>query len=208
MAPKDDDKTTSPSAIGEFLQPKAMLTPGIAGGLTTLVTNALTSQFGLWPNYTGLAISFLFGLIVFQAAIAIPFMHKIAYYFLNSLVIFSVAMGANQTGVTLTKSDRSVQSAPKTMKLATTTPFFSNWLDGTVPMRQELMNTVGNVNDKQAKDALEMLHVPILGLESPKDALISIISSSRTSDEVNAVHLALRGASSDHAADATAPPEQ
>ena len=202
----DDDKGDRPSMIGEFLQPKAMLTPGIAGGLTTLITNALASQFGFWPNYTGLGISFLFGLLVFQAAVAIPVIQRLAYYILNSLVIFSVAIGANQTGVSLTKADRSLEQTVTASDASTTAPFFANWLDGTVPMRQQLLDAVGNVNDMQATEALKGLDVSIVGGESPKSALKAIVTSTQTSDEVKAVHLALTRAESDGMNGAAASP--
>jgi len=37
----------------EFFNPKSMLTPGLCGGVTMLITNALAAQFDAPPNYTG-----------------------------------------------------------------------------------------------------------------------------------------------------------
>jgi len=51
----------------EFLNPKSMLTPGLAGSTTMFITNVLAAQFSLPPNFTGLFISFAFGLVVFAA---------------------------------------------------------------------------------------------------------------------------------------------
>ena len=53
--------------VEEFLQPKAMLTPGIAGGVTMLIANALWVAFSLPPRWTSLALSSLLGLLVRMA---------------------------------------------------------------------------------------------------------------------------------------------
>ena len=45
-----------------------MLTPGVAGAMTMMITNALWQNFALPPAYTGLALSFIFGLLVLAAA--------------------------------------------------------------------------------------------------------------------------------------------
>src|SRR5438309_9701336 len=44
-----------------------MLTPGIAGGVTMLIANALWVAFSLPPRWTSLVLSFLLGLLVFVA---------------------------------------------------------------------------------------------------------------------------------------------
>jgi hypothetical protein len=81
----------------QFLNPSSMLTPGFAGALTMMITNALVGQFSIEPGYAGLGVSFLFGTLVLS--------HKgklwtrVVYYVLNSLVIFCVAMGANHAGI-------------------------------------------------------------------------------------------------------------
>jgi hypothetical protein len=94
----------------EFLNPKSMITPGIAGGLTMLITNALGSQFDLPGSWTSLTLSFLFGLLVFGAT-AIPLIQRLVFYVINSLIIFSVAVGANSAGHEIRKS------APKAVSL-------------------------------------------------------------------------------------------
>ena len=55
------------AAPNEFLNPKSMVTPGIAGAMTMMITNTLHQQFGAPVNWTGLTISFVIGLIVFTA---------------------------------------------------------------------------------------------------------------------------------------------
>jgi hypothetical protein len=82
--------------FSEFLNPKSMLTPGVAGGLTLMITNTLGTWFGAPLGYTALAISAVCGLLVLTAGV--PILQRAAYYLLNSLVIFTVAMGSNATG--------------------------------------------------------------------------------------------------------------
>ncbi len=59
------------SELREFLNPKSMITPGIAGALTTLLTATLANQFGVPSNWTALVISVVFGLLV--VAGSLPF---------------------------------------------------------------------------------------------------------------------------------------
>jgi hypothetical protein len=80
-----------------FLNSKSMLTPGVAGGLVVSISAALTAQFLLPGNWTALAISFLLGGVVFVDP-KTKKVEKIILYLLNSLVIFTVAVGANTTG--------------------------------------------------------------------------------------------------------------
>jgi predicted membrane metal-binding protein len=86
-----------PSSVDIFLTPEAMLTPGMAGALTMMITNGLTANFYAPRALVGLAISFLFGLLVFAAAK--KWWQNCIYYVLNSLVIFCVALGANTAGL-------------------------------------------------------------------------------------------------------------
>jgi hypothetical protein len=85
--------TAQASLFDSFLTPEAMLTPGVAGAMTMMITNALWQNFALPPAYTGLALSFVFGLLVLAAAKAL--IPKAVFYVLNSLVIFCVAAGAS-----------------------------------------------------------------------------------------------------------------
>jgi len=73
-----------------------MLTPGLAGALTMMISNALTHAFGLNPAWTALALSFLLGMVVWVATAAL--LARCIYYVCNSLIIFSVAFGTNSFG--------------------------------------------------------------------------------------------------------------
>jgi len=109
--------------VEEFLQPKAMLTPGIAGGVTMLIANALWVAFSLPPRWTSLVLSFLLGLLVFVATRA-PLWQRAVYYLLNSLIIFSVSIGTNYVGVGVTHPPAHETSAVQPGARL----FFSDWL--------------------------------------------------------------------------------
>jgi len=99
--------------VEEFLQPKAMLTPGIAGGVTMLIANALWVAFALPPRWTSLVLSFVLGLLVFVAkGGAVPLWQRAVYYLLNSLIIFSVSIGTNYVGVGVTHPSATQTNAP------------------------------------------------------------------------------------------------
>lgn len=83
--------------VNDFLNPESMITPGVAGGITMTITNTLTSQFPLPGRWTALAISFLCGLLVFVTK-KFSFWKKLIFYFINSLIIFTVATGTNYYG--------------------------------------------------------------------------------------------------------------
>ena len=74
-----------------------MLTPGVAGSMTMMITNALATNFNMPRAWLGLGLSFVFGLLVLVSTKGI--LLKGLFYVLNSLVIFCVAVGANGIGV-------------------------------------------------------------------------------------------------------------
>lgn len=89
-----DNVTTAP--LQDFLTPEAMLTPGVAGSMTMMITNALATNFDMPRAWMGLALSFVFGLLVLVSSKGL--LVKGLFYVLNSLVIFCVAVGANGLG--------------------------------------------------------------------------------------------------------------
>lgn len=183
----------------EFLNPKSMLTPGIAGSLTMFITNTLTNQFGMPPNYTGLGISILFGLCVF-AVTAIVLWQRILFFVLNSLFIFSFALGANQVGITASKKTDAIAQASTqgTWSLDDSKgkqAYFANWLDGTVPQRKQLIGTVQELDTGAAKRTLEVLGARSAELASPRAALEIRASFSRSTEQVEQIKAAIRNAS-------------
>jgi len=86
------------SALSEFLNPNSMITPGAAGAFTMTITNTLCQQFNeLHLGATGLIVSFLFGAVVFGYGASLA--ARLVYYVINSLVIFTVAIGSNAIGI-------------------------------------------------------------------------------------------------------------
>jgi hypothetical protein len=94
--PRPTNDPPENNAIAQFLTPEAMLTPGVAGSLTMMITNALTLNFAMPRAWVGLGLSFIFGLLVLVSARGL--LQKAVFYILNSLVIFCVAAGANGIG--------------------------------------------------------------------------------------------------------------
>jgi len=81
----------------EFLNPKSMLTPGIAGGIIMGITNTLYVQFAISKSLSSLILSILLVIPILKKYIA-PFYEKTIYCIFNSLLIFSVATNANLAG--------------------------------------------------------------------------------------------------------------
>ena len=80
--------------IDQFLVPEAMLTPGVAGGMIMVISNALSNNFEFNAHergYLGLALSFIFGLLIINSSTKLMF--RIVYYVANSFIIFAVAFG-------------------------------------------------------------------------------------------------------------------
>lgn len=85
-------QATHSHGLDDFLNPKSMVTPGVAGSLVMFLTNALCYNFNLPTRWVGLGLSGMVGLLIFLTA-TIPFWQKLVYYILNSLIIFAVGMG-------------------------------------------------------------------------------------------------------------------
>jgi hypothetical protein len=97
--------------MDEFLKSKAMMTPGVAGAVTTMITGTLVSQFGLPGNWTGLVVSLLLGLVVWvDQSVAVH--HRIIYYLINSMTIYAVAIGVNTAGMAISYGSEPVSDPP------------------------------------------------------------------------------------------------
>lgn len=85
--------------MNDFINPKSMLTPGIAGSLLMFLVNGIAYQFPEIPvRYLALFLSFLIGAIVWASEIKgrLPVMQKTIYWILNSLIIFVVGFGTTR----------------------------------------------------------------------------------------------------------------
>jgi hypothetical protein len=114
--------------VDEFLQPKAMLTPGIAGGVTMLIANALWVAFSLPPRWTSLLLSFVLGLLVFVTTTRVALWQRAVYYLLNSLIIFAVSIGTNYVGVGVTHPPAQQNKVAAPAGPSGARVFFGDWL--------------------------------------------------------------------------------
>jgi hypothetical protein len=115
----------------DFIKSKAMVTPGAAGSATTMLTATLSTQLSLPPSWTGMAISFLFGTLTF-ADKSVPLLQRFVFYVINSITIFTVAMGINYAGMTISET-RETKPPALTRSLHPESPeqvkpsFFHEW---------------------------------------------------------------------------------
>jgi hypothetical protein len=125
--------------MNDYLNPKSMVTPGVAGGLIVLITNTCATQFHLERKWTALVLSAMIGLVV-VIAFAGSIWEKAIFWVLNSLIIFSMAMGTNEAASDIASPSVSTASTPSH---PTTTPkpavrptplpertFFRSWSGG------------------------------------------------------------------------------
>src|SRR6266404_600519 len=84
--------------MDDFLNPKSMATPGVAGALIMFLVNGLSVPFPDLPaRYMALGLSFVAGTVVFGAA-KLGIVHRFAFWVLNSLIIFVVGYGSAALG--------------------------------------------------------------------------------------------------------------
>ena len=117
--------------MGDFESSKAVITPGVAGSATTMITGTLVSTFGLPGAETALVISLLFGFIGL-ADQAVSIYYKVVLYLISSMTIFSVAVGLNQSGMAIAQSDKPKVTIERTLDSADESSskseaFFQNW---------------------------------------------------------------------------------
>jgi len=110
--------------VKEFLNAKSMLTPGVAGLVAMLITNSLHAQFGMPSRWIALALSFLIGSLVFADA-ATRLLPRVVLYVINSLIIFSIAVGSNVAGAAATKPEGQGMFPPSAQERS----FFADWFD-------------------------------------------------------------------------------
>jgi hypothetical protein len=165
-------------AIEQFLTPESMLTPGILGSLTMMITNVLTQNFAMPKAWLGLGLSFIFGLLVLVTTRDI--IVKAVFYLLNSLVIFCMAAGANGLGA----------GAAQRVSLSLTTPAFAQ--EGSIGASQKVQTLEYCSNLSAAIEAAQKANQPpekILELVKPcqtvskdllqsKDAAVNPLSNS------------------------------
>lgn len=87
--------------FNEFINPKSMLTPAIAGSFIMIIANTLWLQFALPQKWTALFLSYLFLIPILQVYSA-SILEKGIYFFFNGLIVFAMAVNTNFAGKMLT----------------------------------------------------------------------------------------------------------
>jgi len=84
--------------MDQFVNPKSMTTPGVAGALLMFVANSLCMMFPELPfRWVTIVGAFVLGTIVFSAA-NYTIWEKTAFWVVNSLIIFAVGIGTSNIG--------------------------------------------------------------------------------------------------------------
>jgi hypothetical protein len=146
--------TAAVSDGSAFLQPQSMITPGVAGGLTMMITNALCYSFPLLHlRGTALIISGMLAAVVL--AHAAPLWQRILYYVLNTLIVFSMSLGAGR----LTVDPANTAALPRTAMIS-----FISSAHAQEPSDMRYVNALqqifanGNMSDAQRANALAELN--------------------------------------------------
>lgn len=115
----------SKGGFEDFIHSRAMLTPGIAGGLVTGITATLSGQFRLPVGPTALVLSFFVALVVFGDT-KVSRLERLILYVLNSLIVFSMSVGTNNIGAAVTEKPVEMaglaSAGPATMTVPPATP--------------------------------------------------------------------------------------
>jgi hypothetical protein len=85
------------NTMQDFINPKSMMTPGIAGATMMFIVNGIVFAFPeLQPRIIALILSFLIGSIVFvsKTNLSAAVWTKLVYWVINSLIIFVVGFGS------------------------------------------------------------------------------------------------------------------
>lgn len=96
--------------LTDFLNPRSMLSPGVAGSLVMLVANTLWVQFMVPQKWSALALSFLLiipVLIRFSATI----FENVIYFIFNGLIVFALAVNTNFVGAKIQEITMSGEQA-------------------------------------------------------------------------------------------------
>ena len=82
--------------LDEFLNPRSMLTPGAAGGLTMILSSSFATIFRCELSVAATVISFTLSFLVVLRMKNVPLLERIIYCFLNALIIFSMSYGVGK----------------------------------------------------------------------------------------------------------------
>lgn len=83
--------------LNDFLNPRSMLTPGVAGMVIMGISNTLWVSFSIPKTWSSLLLSFLLAILVSRKFTAALY-EKAIFIIFNTLIIFSLAVNTNFAG--------------------------------------------------------------------------------------------------------------
>ncbi|WP_028373658.1 hypothetical protein [Legionella lansingensis] len=95
----------------DFLNPRSMLTPGVAGSVVMVIANTMWVEFMIPQKWTALVLSFII-IIPILMQFAASFIENIIYFMFNGLIIFALAVNTNFAGRKLQDIVTSDKKAP------------------------------------------------------------------------------------------------
>lgn len=81
----------------DFLNPRSMLTPGVAGSVVMVIANTLWVEFLIPQKWTALILSFLL-IIPILLKFSASWIENIIYFTFNGLIVFALAVNTNFAG--------------------------------------------------------------------------------------------------------------
>ncbi len=84
----------------DFLNPRSMLTPGVAGSIVMVIANTLWIEFMIPQKWSALTLSFLL-IIPILIKFSCSFIENIIYFIFNGLIVFALAVNTNFAGKTI-----------------------------------------------------------------------------------------------------------
>lgn len=81
----------------DFLNPRSMLTPGIAGSVVMVIANTLWVEFMVPQKWTALTLSFLL-IIPILIKFSASWIENVIYFTFNGLIVFALAINTNFAG--------------------------------------------------------------------------------------------------------------
>jgi len=135
----------------DFLNPKSMVTPGMAGALVMFLSNAICFQFPeMAPRWTALLLSFALGGIVIAAA-KLQRLPAAGFWLINSLIIFAVAAGsAGVAAKTTTQSTVNSTISMMDVLIPNALAQIASTKSATVPTKAELQVQIQAANERLA----------------------------------------------------------
>jgi hypothetical protein len=170
--------------MNDFMNPKSMITPGAAGGAMMLIANSLCNFFPEFAfRYVALGLSFMIGALVVVAA-SMHVLERSIYWIVNSLVIFSMGVGASKIAANVTTQRAQDQEASVSSPVLS---FFVSPASAQNSQTPGMDKTFQSATRTMPDDAARQraLEIRIKELEASNERLRSIAASPALSGQVS-----------------------